>query len=308
MRTESRQGWSGTAGRFARRSALLALICGGLSLSGDIAAQAAAASIADITHVRVVEADDFADDVGRDTAVLPLGTDEVLSVSTNGAAAAAVELMRRGSRRGAADNARLDVDDPIGITFDPRSASVHVFDGSSRGGDPTTISRGDRADAGRVVPNRYGIGKVAGVAVDPDDGGLFVLDGRDRSVVKVDRPVARGRGASAGSVPAARISRIDLIVPESTELKGLIYDPEHRALYTIDVPSRTLYRIDPAGSLALVGRFSEEHWGEPLVTVLAPSLDQTDEPSRWHLFVLSDTGVGGEVHEWAIPRGDGGSS
>ena len=69
-----------------------------------------------------------------------------------------------------------------------------------------------------------------------------------------------------------------------------------------------LYRMEPDGSLVRMGTFPAEHWSEPRAVVLAPSLDGTDDPERWHPFVLTSEGADGEVHERSVPRDESESS
>lgn len=275
-----------SASRRFDSGATLFLVSAAILCVGIASAQNDPTSTAEVVHVRQIEADDFVADFSADIAVLPIGIDKALSISTGDTRSTVVEVELPERRRDATPDPGLRVDDPINVTFAQGSESVQAFGAQSLGGKP-----------GRVIANRFGIGKAAGVAIDPDDGGVFVLDSRNWRVSKIDS----GRGQPTGQNPRITL-QIQLAMTGLQQLKGLVYDPEHRALYTINVQSRDLYRIESDGSLVLIGRFPETHWAEPLSIMLSPSLDQTDDPNNMNLFMAIATEAGNEVHEWAFPR------
>lgn len=271
-------------------------------------------SVPEIYHVRVLETDDFFNPINLDGVAFPPNANSVLRLNKNTHGPASIELVSNDRNPGDSANIRLSITDPLNLTFDDQASTVFLLEEKSidlfstlnaaNGNNPTTL--------GNVSSARFGITEPVGVATHSELGTIFVLD-RNGSRLSRIRPIATQNSANAnGLQPAAvvdglqhgTVSTQTLDNPGTDALRGLAYNPENNRLYTINTITRQLFAIDNNGQLVLAGNFPPSLWNEPEAVVFAPSLDQTDDPDRWHLFIASSAGVSGEVSEWSIVQPD----
>jgi hypothetical protein len=195
----------------------------------------------------------------------------------------------------------LEIDDPINLAFDSLSTGAkgvglsRLFLLNTRRGqllaakgkaldtmNPQGIQRSGLQSSGIVNPQ--------GMTLDPNNGVLYVLDTEGPNILRITPKPGR---VFAG----AAVSEINL--PRSLGgLRGLAFNPEDGHLYVIS-PQHILYKLTQAGEL--VKAFDFPFAGVPLGMIFAQSLDLTDSPQVYHLYLATDHGLQGEVTEWVLP-------
>lgn len=178
---------------------------------------------------------------------------------------------------------------PINLTFDALENSVLLFDPAKQelvavhadeAGYPDTRAV-DRYEAGQ-----FGIQNPQGMAVNPVDGSLYILDEAAAQIVVIE-------GGANSSLAEMQIFRIDLSGLVPGPLRGLAFNPANGHLYVMNPDLLNLYEINGSGEMVSVRDLSVLDLGfrDPQGIVFAPSADTTDAPSQLHLFLL-DSGLG----------------
>ncbi len=254
-----------------------------------------------LRHIRVLETDDFFSEVNLDGVVYPPYANSVLSFDHGRSSSASLELVADGSAPGHAGNLIKPLADPINLTYDAAGGQLVLLgDRSISLYSNTATSRpGNSAVSGTINSAQFGIKDPVGIAIDPAVGTLYVLDKNGSRLVQI-KPVPGRNGANAETLQQGRVSRVDLQFDGAQTLRGLAFNPISGKLYTIDSKARQLISFDITGADVDVGTFSTTEWRQPEAYVFAPSLDTTDDPLTWHLFIASDEGVSGEVAEWSF--------
>ena len=131
---------------------------------------------------------------------------------------------------------------------------------------------------------------------------MYVLDNSGKRLITITPSNEADTANLAGRLSNGAASKLNLNTPNGAKLKGLAFNQVDGLLYTINAKTQSLMTIDPSGDgeVGTIATFNAEQWDEPVAIVFAPSLDQTDDSERLHLFVASQKGRAGQVSEWNL--------
>lgn len=198
----------------------------------------------------------------------------------------------------------LEIDDPINMAFDTLSTGACIV-GLSRLflldtelGQLNEIKGGARDE---LVPQGIGranlrglrIADPQGMALQPSNGTLYILDAEGPSITRLI-PRKPGQGFAG-----ALVSVIDLPTDLGGVLRGLAFNPEDSHLYAINPEQNTLYKLTLTGEVVKI--FDFPFIGVPQGMIFVPSLDLTDHPGVYHLFLATEHDARSHVTEWVIP-------
>src|SRR5688572_9476730 len=182
-------------------------------------------------------------------------------------------------------------DDALNVAFDKKSDSLFVF---KRGNSELVkIKSNDKGlpDASalpsRFPSNAYGIKDPQGVAFDPISGGMFILDAGNSQIMSVIPHDLLGFDANE-VIRSNKVQKISLKQLGLGSLKGLAYNPGNGHLYVSEPSQKKLYELTQDGNI--VSTFDLAPLGiiNPTAMTFAPSVDSTDDPSIYDLFLLDD--------------------
>ncbi len=200
----------------------------------------------------------------------------------------------------------LEIDDPINVAFDSLSVGASGFDlfrlflVDTRRGQVTAVKAGARGGLVREGVEHFSLKdqKIAdpqGATLDPGNGALYILDAAGPSIARFTPRLGR----DFADVPASLIN-----LPRGLgTLRGLAFNPEDSHLYAINPERGTLHKLTLDGDV--VAAFELPVAGVLQGMIFAPSLDLTDYPGVYHLYLVTELAgsknSGGEVTEWVIP-------
>lgn len=197
----------------------------------------------------------------------------------------------------------LQISDPINIAFDSVSqdaksrglSRLFLFDADL--GELISIKSAsqkatDRTRINQLNIQKFGIANPQGMSMDPETGRLFVLDGSGSPRIISIQPKPEREFADA---------EIKQVVPEDLKgnLRGLAFNPADDHLYVLSMNQQKLYALTQNGKLVFSIDIQDQ--GMPQGMIFAPSLDPTDHPSIFHLYLATVRGANGKITEWAVP-------
>src|SRR5687768_15380171 len=171
--------------------------------------------------------------------------------------------------------------DPLNAAFNQKTGSLLVF---NRGTSELIQIRADgKGLSTRFGANSFGVTDPQGLAFDPVDGRMFILDAGNAQIVSVvPHPTQR--------FDSNAVQRISMNNLGSGLLKGLAYHPGSGNLYVSEPGQKKLYELTQSGDLVASFDLATLGISNPTAMTFAPSVDNTDDPSIQDLFIL-DTGV-----------------
>lgn len=193
----------------------------------------------------------------------------------------------------------LQISDPINIAFGSVSQNTkgsglsRLFLLDTDLGELISIkSPSHQTRINRLNIQKFGITDPQGMTVDPETGRLFVLAGNGSPRIISIQPKPEREFADA---------EVKLIIPEGLEgnLRGLAFNPEDGRLYILSMAQHKLYSLTQDGKLA--SSIDIQDQGMPQGMIFAPSLDLSDHPSIFHLYLATVRGTNGKITEWAVP-------
>jgi hypothetical protein len=197
----------------------------------------------------------------------------------------------------------LQISDPINIAFDTVSRDAKSYGLSTLFLLDTDLdelvsiksaSRNvmDQFNIKRLNVQKFGLTTPQGMTIDPETGRLFVLDS-----------ASSPRIVSIQSKPGREFADAEItpVIPDTPQgnLRGLAFNPADGHLYVLSVDQQKLYELTLDGELVTSIDIPEH--SVPQGMIFAPSLDRTDPPSIFHLYLATSHGANGEITEWAIP-------
>ena len=209
--------------------------------------------------------------------------------------------------QGRVSRTALEISDPINLAFDAanRGAEGHgIFrlflleKGSNELLALKTGARGaiDPASLHRVTAQQLGVANPQGMTVDPASGELFILDGGAGSPQLLRIKAQLGR-----RFDGAAATRITL--PTNLQnLRGIAFNPADGHLYLLSSTQQKLYEVTVAGELLASLDMGGYQPGELQGMVFAPSVDLTDPPLVFHLYVAARGGPHRGLTEWSLKR------
>ena len=173
--------------------------------------------------------------------------------------------------------------DALNLTFDGHRGRLLALTGRRLvevAGDVSGRPRG-KASA-RFNVSQLGVGKASGMTVDPRTGTLFVLDAAIPRLVQVEP-------APDGDFEAGAASYVELYGMPADGVQGLALDPVSGRLLLMG-GTRTLYEVSATGQLLSTHDVSAARLTSPGGMVVAPTGDQTDDPSAQSVYI-ADAGT-----------------
>lgn len=180
-------------------------------------------------------------------------------------------------------------DEPLNAAFDDSTDSLFVF---SRGKSELAKIRTDgkglpdaSAPSTRFAAHAFGIKDSQGLAFDPGDGRLFILDGGASQIVAVAPHPTLGFDADE-AIRSNKVQHISLKKLGKGLLQGIAYNPGNEHLYTSDPAQKKLYELTQSGDLVASFDLASLGINNPSAMTFGPSADNTDDPNIQDLFIL----------------------
>ena len=195
----------------------------------------------------------------------------ILDGSTN------VTLVTMGEEHAGTRNIPEAQNDPLNAAFDAQTGSLFVF---NRGkSELAKIKLDASALSTRFAANTFGVKDAQGLTFDPGDGRLFILDAGTAQIVSVAPHPTQGFDSHT-------VQRISLKKLGSGSFKGLAYHPGNGHLYVSEPEQKKLYELTQDGDLVSTFDLAALGINNPSAMTFAPSVDNTDDPNIYDLFLL----------------------
>ena len=179
----------------------------------------------------------------------------------------------------------------LNAAFDKKSASLFVLDhGKSELVKIQTDAKGllkGSTSPKRYAAEAYDIKDPQGISFDPASGNLFVLDSGNSQIVSVVPHTTLGFDASE-AVRSNKVQKILLKKLGLGALKGLAYNPGNGHFYVCEPGLGKLYELSQDGNIISVFGLASLGVNSPSAMTFAPSVDNTDDPNIYNLFILDD--------------------
>lgn len=184
--------------------------------------------------------------------------------------------------------------DPLNAAFDDRTGSLFVF---NRGKSELAQIKADgkglpdtSAPATRFAVHAFGIADPQGIAFDSATGRLFILDAGNSQIVSVAAHPTLGFDTNE-AIRSNKVERISLKKFGKGLLKGIAYNPENGHLYVSEPGQKKLYELTQSGDLVSTFDLAALGINSPSAMTFAPSVDNTDDPNIYDLFVLDTSAL-----------------
>jgi len=185
--------------------------------------------------------------------------------------------------------------DPLNTAFDKKSESLFVLNqGKSELVKIKADNKGlpnNAASPDRYPAQAFGIKDPQGITFDPADGRLFVLDASDSQIVSVAPHPTLGFDADE-AIRSNKVQKISLKKLGLGALRGLAFNPTNGHLYVSEPAQKKLYELTQDGTLVSTFDLASLGINNPLAMTFAPSVDNTDDPNIYDLFVLDNPQTG----------------
>ncbi len=202
--------------------------------------------------------------------------------------------------------ARIPVGDALNLAFDARTNSIFALDTASAALEKFSLGPDGKPVPATGAPARLDarsleLRNARGLAFDPANGRLFVLDQTGSQIVIVSPASGRGLDSQA-SFQSANVRRVGLSGQAPGSLRGLAYNPMNGRLYSFSPGSQKLYEFSQAGQILASYNLGTLQLAGPQTLVFAPSGDATDDPSNLNLFILDggQSSGSGQIVELAL--------
>lgn len=207
------------------------------------------------------------------------------------------------AKKGKALRSPVEIPDSINIAFDPLSEGAKGFDVSrlfllDADLDELIVIRSGTRNVmnakkiKRFKTKAFGIVDPQGMTLDPVTGQLFVLDSSGPRLIGIQPK--KDRDFSDAEITPITLGGL------SGKLRGVAYNPTDNAIYVLGSEQRKLYQLTLGGELVATIDLSGLDIPIPQGMIFAPSLDPTDPPSIFHLYLVDDKGPNGQTTEWSL--------
>jgi hypothetical protein len=191
----------------------------------------------------------------------------------------------------ASDSVDISLIDPINLTFDSLVNRLLLFDSALS--ELVEIKTGTDGHLDTSVITRYQLGPLdlqtpRGMAVDPANGYLFILDSAAQQIVRIE-PDTNGSFDAASALTDGRVSAIDLTPTGLVEPRGLAFNPDNGHLYLLNAADQKIYELVETGQVVAILGLPPTEFVDPQGLVFAFSGDATDDPLNINFYV-ADTG------------------
>lgn len=137
----------------------------------------------------------------------------------------------------------------------------------------------------------FGLVDPQGMTIDPATGQLFVLVAGPRIV-----GIQPQKGRDFAHAEVTEISLGGLV----GKLRGIAFNSSDHYLYVLSTEQQKLYRLTLDGELIATLDLPGLKIDVPQGMVFAPSIDPTDHPSIFHLYLVNNQGIYGQTTEWEL--------
>ncbi len=173
--------------------------------------------------------------------------------------------------------------DALNVTFDGHRGRLLALTGRQLVEVAEDVSGRPRGKASaRFDVSQLGVGNASGMTVDPRTGTLFVLDAAIPRLVQVEP-------TPDGDLEAGAVSYVELYGLRADGVRGVALDPVSGRLFLMG-GTRTLYEVSATGHLLSTHDVSAARLTSPGGMVVAPTGDQTDDPSAQSVYI-ADAGT-----------------
>jgi len=128
---------------------------------------------------------------------------------------------------------------------------------------------------------------VQGITFDPTNGFLYLLDQQGTQLVIV-APGAASKYDGLAALLERRVTRVYLASLGYPAMQGIAFNPGNRHIYLSDPIGRKVYEINISGQQLSVFDLSPLNLINPQTLLFAPSVDATDDPNIFDLFILDE--------------------
>jgi len=184
--------------------------------------------------------------------------------------------------------------DALNVAFDKKSDSLFVF---KRGkSELVKIKSNDNglpdasAPSNQYAAQAFGIKDAQGIAFDPSSGRMFILDAGNSQIISVTPHATLGFDVNE-AMRSNKVQKVSLKKLGLDSLKGLAYNPGNGHLYVSDPAQKKLYELTQTGAIVSTFDLASLEIINPSAMTFAPSVDSTDDPNIYDLFVLDDRQV-----------------
>lgn len=204
----------------------------------------------------------------------------------------------------------------LNMAFDESSGGLYILKpgqselvrlGTGPGGLPAA------SDRRRFGVSGYGIQDPQGITFDAASGRLYILDAGKSQVVSIaPHPVHGFDGVEV--IRGGRLQRIPLKQLGNGSLRGIAHNPANGHLYVASPSQKLLYELELDGTVISTFDLTVLGIHNPVAATFAPSVDNTDDPAIFNLFLLDGEGVpstamaGVQARAVAARQTDGGSA
>lgn len=284
-----------TAGNLAKpniqnyrfRLSILSLILALVLPFAGVPASSAQSQRPFIRRVRAMESDKTG--LIRPAGLAFSARENAFQVIERQAASATVDVIKLTPFSDRAGSARIAaaIQDPINVTFDNHAGRLLILHSAAN----QLLEVREDAE-GNLDPRRlshhtidsFELRDPQGMAFDAASGALYILDTAGPRIVRVE-------SGADGSFEEAATSIIDL-GSSVVSPRGLAFDPLTGNLHVMMPGEQKLVELTQSGQVVAERDLSEFGLEDPQGIVIAPSSDQTDDPSQVNLF-LADGGENG---------------
>jgi hypothetical protein len=175
------------------------------------------------------------------------------------------------------------VKDPVNVTFDTRHGRLLLVDDTDRLLEVRVVADGtlDPRTLVRHDALRLDLRDPQGMAVDPTNGVVFVLDGDSSRILRIEP------GAD-GSLDGATVSAVDVRSVGARGARGLAFDSSTGHLHLRH--GQALHELTTAGEVVATRDLSDIRLASPGAMVFAPSGDRTDAADEMSVYVADSGG------------------
>ncbi|MEO5887876.1 MAG: hypothetical protein ABIQ77_09445 [Anaerolineales bacterium] len=203
------------------------------------------------------------------------------------------------------DNAGIKVlsgvqGEALNVAFDKKTGSLFSFS-QGRSELVKIKSDGTGLPDASAAPSRSSLGALGiknaqGLAFDSENGRLFILDADSSQIVSMASHPTLGFDANE-AIRSNKVQKISL--KKLGTLKGLAYNPGNGHLYISEPAQKKLYELTQDGDIVSTFDLASLGINNPSAMTFAPSVDNTDDPNIYDLFIL-DTTSSGQIVELSL--------
>jgi hypothetical protein len=189
----------------------------------------------------------------------------------------------------------LTVENPINMTMDNKWGRLLIYQDSTN-----QLVEIYEKPSGKLDPNKinkytadFGLVNPQGMTFDPIHGYVYFLDATGPRLVRIALK-------SDGNFSMVNIVSTNLKWAINMNLRGIAFDPSSSNLQVLDPGNRKLYEISANGENVATRDLVGFNISYPQSIIFAPSGDQTDDLSRFNLFLADQGAVQATSLDWFL--------